>query len=166
MAPDYTVRLPDYFVNWPYEYDVGMVGRPAPLLRLLGLAERRLAVQMLAAQHDAGFDDIRPAHSAVFANVPPEGIRLTDLARRAGMTKQAMGELVSDLERLRYLVRRPDPTDGRSLLIQFSDRGWASVRLGLDTLDAMEASIALDIGARGLADLRRVLERLASDREQ
>jgi DNA-binding MarR family transcriptional regulator len=137
-----------------------MAERVAPLLRLLGLASQRLSEQMLSVQHAAGFADIRPAHGAVFGNVPPEGIRLSDLARRAGMTKQAMAQLVSDLERLGYLVRRPDPTDGRSVLIEFSDRGWASVHLGLDTFDDMEAAIAQDLGPRRFADLRRMLERL------
>jgi DNA-binding MarR family transcriptional regulator len=137
-----------------------MAERGAPLLRLLGLASQRLSEQMLSVQHAAGFADIRPAHGAVFGNVPPEGIRLSDLARRAGMTKQAMAELVSDLERLGYLVRRADPTDGRSVLIEFSDRGWASVHLGLDTFDGMEAAIAQDLGPRRFADLRRMLERL------
>lgn len=46
---------------------------------------------------DAGFDDVRRAHNAVFVNVPAEGRRLTDLADDADMSKQAMGELVDDL---------------------------------------------------------------------
>jgi len=61
----------------------------------------------------AGFPQ-KPAHSAVFAQIAPDGSRLTDLARRANMSPQAMGELVDELEQLGYVVRRPDPTDRRT----------------------------------------------------
>ena len=56
----------------------------------------------------AGFPQ-KPAHSAVFAQIVPEGSRLTDLARGANMSPQAMGELVDELEELGYVVRRPTP---------------------------------------------------------
>ena len=114
--------------------------------------------QRLAA---AGFADQRFAHNAVFANVPPEGIRLTDLADRAGMTKQAMSELVNDLERLGYLRRRPDPTDGRARLIEFSDRGWAAVRSALKAFEDMEVELGARIGVTEIRQLRRTLEAIA-----
>lgn len=137
-----------------------MAERPPPLPRLLGLAAARLDSEMLEAQHAAGHRDIRPAHSAVFAHVPPEGIRLSELAGRAGMTKQAMAELVVDLEGLGYLRRRPDPDDGRAKLIEFTDLGWASVRLALDTFDALETALATQLGVRRMSSLRRTLEDL------
>ena len=118
---------------------------------------------MLAVQHRNGFGDIRPAHSAVFGNVPAEGIRLSDLAARAGMTKQAMSELVADLEGLGYLGRRPDPSDGRSKLIEFSARGWESVHLALATFDALELELAERVGTRRITELRRTLERVLEE---
>jgi DNA-binding MarR family transcriptional regulator len=105
----------------------------------------------------AGFTDQRFAHNAVFAHVPPEGIHLVDLAERAGMTKQAMSELVVDLERLGYLRRRPDPGDGRAKLIGLTDRGWDAVRTALDTFTTMEADLARQIGPGRLRQLRQTL---------
>ena len=129
----------------------------APLARLLGLAGRRLADDLRARLRAAGFDDGRPAHDAVFANVPPEGIRLTDLAERAGITKQAMSELVVDLERLGYVSRSKDPADGRARLITFTTRGWASVDAALDAFGAIEGELARRLGAERLRDLRHTL---------
>src|SRR5947209_13482354 len=59
----------------------------------------------------SGFDDLRPAHTAVFQHIAGGGSRLTDLAERAQITKQSMGYLVDYLEDRGYLERRADPTD-------------------------------------------------------
>lgn len=131
--------------------------KDAPLARLLALAGRRLSDELRERLRAAGFDDGRPAHDAVFANVPPEGIRLTDLADRAGMSKQAMSELVVDLERMGYVSRRSDPVDGRARLISFTDRGWAAVGTALDAFGAIETELAGQVGARRLRELRRTL---------
>lgn len=137
-----------------------MAERPAPLIRLLSLAAQQLNDRILQAQHDRGFTDIRNAHGTVFANVPPEGIRLTELAKRAGMTKQAMSELVVDMEALGYLVRTPDPDDGRARLIAFSDRGWEAINYALDAFDGMEAQLGETLGVKRVAELRRTLEQM------
>src|SRR5262245_1013634 len=101
--------------------------KDASLLRLLALAHRQLGDDLQKRLADAGFADQRPAHQQVFAHVPPEGIRLTGLAERARMTKQAMAELVADLERLGYLERRPDPVDRRAKRIGLTAEGRDAV---------------------------------------
>src|SRR6266700_5494044 len=80
---------------------------------------------------DAGFDDLRPAHTAVFQHIEAGGSRLTDLAERAQITKQSMGYLIDHLEERGYLERRPDPTDRRAALVCLTERGWAQVRTAL-----------------------------------
>jgi DNA-binding MarR family transcriptional regulator len=123
-----------------------------------------LSDELVRRLHARGFDDVRPAHNAVFAHLPPEGIRLTDLADRAGMTKQAMSELVvADLERLGYVERRPDAADGRAKLIELTTRGWASVDAALAAFDEMEAELAERIGPSRLATLRRTLAVLTGE---
>jgi hypothetical protein len=62
----------------------------------------------------------------VFAQIDPAGSRLSELARRANMSPQAMGELVDELESLCYLIRRPDPRDRRAKLIVLTRKGQAS----------------------------------------
>lgn len=137
--------------------------RPAPLLRLLALSTQQLAGALHERLRAAGFDDQRPADDAAFAHIPPEGIRLTDLAHRAGVSKQAMAELVDSLEARGYVERGPDPTDGRAKLVVFSERGWAAVATALDALDEIEQELSERLGARPIAALRRTLTKVLDE---
>ena len=71
----------------------------------------------------AGFDDLNPAHVAVFRFPTAEGMRPSDLAEEMQITKQSVNDLVGHLERRGYLVREPDPNDSRSRRIRLTDRG-------------------------------------------
>ena len=71
-----------------------------------------------------GFDDVRPAHMAIFQNLGAEGARIGELAERAKLTNQSVGYLVDYLEEHGYVERRPDPTNRRATLVCFTERGW------------------------------------------
>lgn len=108
---------------------------------------------------------LRPSHTALFPHVDLEGTRLTELARRLGVTKQAASQLVDELEAMGVLERVPDPKDGRAKLVRFSRRGRAALLDGLSTLRAIEADLEARLGKRAmkslhatLLDLERVLE--------
>ncbi len=79
----------------------------------------------------AGYGDVRQAHGCVFGNIAEDGMRLTELSELAGMTKQGVGEAVSDLERLGYAERVADPSDGRAKIIRLTERGRAAQRAAL-----------------------------------
>ena len=129
---------------------------------LLGRAYSLLGFRIVDGVVGAGFPQ-RPAHSAVFAQISPEGSRLTALARGANMTPQAMGELVDELEELGYVVRRPDPTDRRAKLILLTGKGRDCVAAGVATIDGIEQQLTDRLGERGHRQLRRLLERLLAD---
>jgi len=94
-------------------------------IAMLGHAYSLLGFQIVDGVVGAGFPQ-KPSHSAVFAQIRAAGSRLTELARGANMTPQAMGELVDELEELRYLERRPDPTDRRAKLIVLTSRATSA----------------------------------------
>jgi len=123
---------------------------------LLGLANSALGHQIVAGVVTAGYPQ-RAAHSAVFAHIDLAGTRPGELARRANMTPQAMGELVDDLERLRYVNRRPDPTDRRAKLIVLTPRGLASVQAAHRTIAGIESQLTDLLGERRLSQLQRAL---------
>jgi DNA-binding MarR family transcriptional regulator len=129
----------------------------APLLQLLTLTTRRLTDHLQDRVVAAGFDDQRIAHHQVLALVPRAGIRLTDLAERAGMTKQAMAELVDDLEGLGYLRRTPDPDDRRAKRIALTKRGRAAGEAAVAASAGVEAEVAERISPKRLNQLRRAL---------
>jgi DNA-binding MarR family transcriptional regulator len=106
---------------------------------------------------EAGFDDLRPAHTAVFQHIEAGGSRLTDLAERAQITKQSMGYLVDDLEQRGYLERRPDPSDRRAALISLTDRGWEQVRTSLKIIATLEEEWAGKLGRPQMERLRELL---------
>lgn len=131
----------------------------ANTIAMLGQAYSLLGFKIVDGVVGAGYPQ-RPSHSAVFAQIKPEGSRLTDLARGANMTPQAMGELVDELEGMGYLVRQPDPSDRRAKLIVLTDRGRACVAAGVATIDGLEQRIAEVLGERGHRQLRRLLQQL------
>lgn len=135
------------------------MSRDANTIALLGQAYSLLGFQIVDGVVGAGYPQ-KPAHSAVFAQIRPEGNRLTDLARGANITPQAMGELVDELEELGYVVRVPDPTDRRAKLITLTPRGHDCIDAGRQTIEGIEERITEALGERGHAQLRRLLGKL------
>jgi DNA-binding MarR family transcriptional regulator len=139
---------------------MGSVPHPeqdSPLLRLLGLATRQLAADLNSKLIEAGVTDHRDSWNNVMPHIPDGGIRLTDLAARAGMTKQAMAELVTEIERRGYIQRTTDPADRRAKIIEYTDRGWAIVRLALAALGELEAEVTGRLGEDQVRLLRGAL---------
>jgi DNA-binding MarR family transcriptional regulator len=135
---------------------------PINTIALLGRAYSRLGFQVVDGVVGAGFPQ-KPRHSAVFAQIRPEGSRLSDLARGANMTPQSMGEIVDELEALGYVERRPDPGDRRAKLVTLTPLGRECVAAGERTIRGLESDIDDLIGADAHAELRRMLERLVSE---
>ncbi len=125
-------------------------------IAMLGHAYSLLGFRIVDGVVGAGFPQ-KPSHSAVFSQIRPGGSRLTELARGANMTPQAMGELVDELEALGYVERRPDPTDRRAKLIVLTPRGRECIAAGIATIQGIEERIDHILGPRGHAQLRRLL---------
>lgn len=135
-----------------------MTQRPESVntVSLLGRAYSLLGFQIVDGVVGAGFPQ-KPAHSAVFAQISPDGSRLTDLSKRANMSPQAMGELVDELEEMGYVVRRPDLTDRRAKLIVLTKKGHACITAGTATIEDIEQRLTDLLGERGHRQLRRLL---------
>lgn len=136
-----------------------------PFIRLLGVAVDQFAEELGTRVTAAGYADIRPGHGCVFGNIDPEnGSRLTDLAERAGMTKQSVGEVTSDLEQRGYLERVSDPSDGRAKIIRLTTRGREAYIVGRQLIDELEREWAQRFGEERLAALREALETVTAER--
>ncbi|HEY4439927.1 MAG TPA: MarR family winged helix-turn-helix transcriptional regulator [Candidatus Elarobacter sp.] len=103
---------------------------------------------------------VRAAHSPIFIYIEDDGSTLTELAAKAQMTKPAMKELVDDLEASGYVVRRPDPRDGRAKLIFTTDRGERVIERGRELIREIEADWERQIGKRRLRELKSDLQRI------
>ena len=131
--------------------------RLVTLIRRLHLSVRAELIDELRA---AGYHDITPAHIYVFQTPGPDGMRPTELAQRALMTKQAMNHLLSGLEQLGYIERVGSPADGRARVVQLTDEGRRLTELIQRTSATIERRWERELGASTMTAVRTALEDL------
>ncbi len=136
-------------------YDTLMIGA------LLAIPTQVIGRRVVAALVEHGFTDYRPTYQPVFQWCRPEGSRLTELAERAGVTKQSMGEIIDVLEQRGYVERVPDPTDGRAILIRRTPRGWEVNRIARQVVEQVQQEWAQALGQERFASLIDTLRQLA-----
>lgn len=124
------------------------------LFKAARLANERALGDLRAA---TGQQWVRPAHTNLFPHISFDGIRLTELASRLGVTKQAAQALVDDLMAAGAVERVPDPEDGRAKLIRWSAKGRRGLSDGLGFLFDLERELAEVVGPEDLAIAHRVL---------
>ncbi|MEO5670271.1 MAG: MarR family winged helix-turn-helix transcriptional regulator, partial [Ramlibacter sp.] len=86
------------------------------------------------------------AHIQITRHLALQGSRLTELAERAGMTKQAMGDLVDQCSAWGLLVREPDPQDARARQLRFTPTGLAWLQAFKEAVAQAEAEFRAEIG--------------------
>ncbi len=128
---------------------------------LLRLAEETLRARVYARMAEVGFSDIRPAHSSLLRNLAASGSRVSELAEQAQMTKQSMGYLADSLAQAGYVSVAPDPSDGRAKLVRLTDKGRAAHEAMVALSAEAERELARLVGRADMAELRRILQRLA-----
>jgi DNA-binding MarR family transcriptional regulator len=127
------------------------------LLRVPAQAIHRRIIRELNA---AGFDDLRLRHIAVLQYPGPDGVSPGVLAQRAGISKQAMNQLLGNLESLDYVVRSDAPDEGRARIVRFTKRGHAAYSKIYDILLGVEAEWSAALGAKPFAELKELLTRV------
>ncbi len=133
------------------------------LSRQLLESHRALAAELVAGLAERGYDDLRPGHAAVFLHVDRRsGTRLTELARRAHMTKQGMMFVVDDLESRGYVRRAPDPDDSRAKVVKLTAHGRRAAGETRRTVQAIESRTRRTLGERRYEALREALDAIAS----
>lgn len=134
-----------------------------PLLTLVQDYESRI----IAAYKIAGFDNVLRSHGAVLRYLGMEGARISDIALRAGITKQTVGRIVRDLERLGYITVVQSAADRRARLVRFSPRGEQLVVCSLKVIEDVRSFYSRLVGAerfqRFCLDLDRTVMGLRID---
>ncbi len=134
----------------------------ADITRLLLEARRALAAELDADLEERGYPDLRPGHAALFLSVDRRsGSRLTDLAERTRLTKQAMMSMVDDLESRGYVRRVPDPSDSRAKLVRLTAHGRRAAAECRRAIQALEQRTRRQLGDRAYDGLRESLESLS-----
>lgn len=134
-----------------------------PLPQLVAIVFEQTLSKLMEFLAQTEYDDLRATHFLnVFLHMDADGTRSGELARRAGMTAQSMGELINYLEQRGYVKRVPDPTDRRAKLVAYNDRGFeASGKL--DGFYAQLEKEWIDRIGPEHKKIRDALERLTSE---
>jgi DNA-binding MarR family transcriptional regulator len=125
--------------------------------RLLGHAMRRFDDRVLhlmahnidvplALSNLAARAQISAAHIHITRHLDLQGTRLTDLALKAGMSKQAMGDLVDQCEAWDLVRREPDPRDARARRLQFTPTGLLWLQAFKDAVAQAEREFRQEVG--------------------
>jgi DNA-binding MarR family transcriptional regulator len=135
---------------------------PPPLLigALLRVPAHAIHRRLIKELNAGGFDDLRLPHMAVLQFPGPDGVRPGALAERAGISKQAMNQLLRSLEDLGYVVRSDAAADRRTRLVRFTRRGRAAYAKIGDILTDIEREWSAELGARRFAELKALLGRV------
>ena len=131
--------------------------------RLLEFGSHVFSDRVVAGLRARGHQGVRASHLSVVRTMNVDGDRTTELARRAGMTKQAMGQLVRELRGHGYLELAADPVDRRAKMVMFTESGRRLVRDAADSVVEVQAEFKRAVGKRGMKELRRLLARVADE---
>ena len=126
---------------------------------LLRLAYQEALSRLLQALADRGLGNINQAHFGLFQYPPVDGMRPSDLAKRLGMSKQAVNHLLGQLEKLGYLQRRREDGDGHTA-VYLTKRGWLVLESNIATMRQLEADWERQLGKRRFTDLKITLREL------
>jgi DNA-binding MarR family transcriptional regulator len=128
-----------------------------PTVALLRVAYNEIATEIGTAVRQVAPDQ-RPAHGAIMEQLDfTDGMRLTDLAKGAGLTPQSAGELVDQLEELGYVERRPHPDDRRAKRIYRTAKAKRASQAAVDAARQSEEKIQSLLGERRYTQMRNDL---------
>ena len=127
------------------------------LLRVPAQAIHRRIIKELNA---AGFVELRVPHMAVLQFPGPDGLRPGTLADRAGMSKQAMNQLLRSLEAFGYVARSDAPDEGRARIVRLTKRGRAAYAKIHEILRDIEGEWSTELGTKHFVQLKRLLLRV------
>lgn len=114
---------------------------------------------LLASLKEQGWPELSHSQSMVMAYVGNEGIRISELARRLGVSRQAAQKSVKELERLKLLRTAVDPTNSSAKTVVLTTRGKANVAAAMSAFSEIETRLARRIGDSELASMRTTLEK-------
>jgi DNA-binding MarR family transcriptional regulator len=135
-------------------------GRPENLAILLREPFRAGTELLHRRFAERGHPEVRPPHGNVMQFLDDDGTRVGVLAERAQITRQSMAELVAHLERLGYVERVPDTSDGRAMLVRATPRGKQLYAIAREVVAEVEAEWTKRLGKAKMRQLRQLLEEL------
>ena len=154
----------EHSAHWRSARPIPRVAPAAPqhLGQLLHFLSDTLELRTLTKCRQRGHRKFRSSHSAIIAQLSTIGLCLGDLAERIGISQQATGKLVHDLERAGYVDSHPDSRDKRSRIIQLTAAGMLLQRDMAEVLHEVHDEFVEILGDSGLRSFEQQLRNAAS----
>jgi len=129
---------------------------------LLALASRRWNEVLERRFAEAGFPEVRASYGALLIPLFEEdGLRMSELARRARLSKQTLTTMTRLLERDGLITRRPDPDDARATLVHLTKRAKRFRPVAAGVLAERDALLRRTLGSRRAGELKEALTKLS-----
>ncbi len=139
--------------------------REGNLFRMLFRMTRMMTDETVARMQARGVTGMMPAYPRLLGNLDTEGTRLGALARKMGVTRQAVAQLAVEVEKAGFVDRRPDPEDGRGVIIGFTPKGRQALAVAIETIAEVEADFARVIGPEAFQRLKADLAAIIAARD-
>jgi DNA-binding MarR family transcriptional regulator len=124
---------------------------------LLHVPAQTIHRRIIRELNAAGFDELRLPHMAALQFPGPDGVRPSILAERAGISKQALNQLLRSLEGFDYIVRSDVVGDGNARVVRLTKRGRAAYSKIIDILRDIESDWSTELGPNRFARLKGLL---------
>jgi DNA-binding MarR family transcriptional regulator len=141
-------------------------GRRRNMRQRLLRASRIVNRHVVEGLHARGYTDLRSTHTTLLSNIDLAGSTVTVAADRAGITKQAMGRLATELEGAGYIRVKSDPKDARARVLQLTKTGKQLMLDSLEVMAELERRYARSLGRDRLATVLRGLAVFVAAAEQ
>jgi DNA-binding MarR family transcriptional regulator len=135
---------------------------PLAIGALLRLAWQAVRERIYEGVLEAGYTDLSRAQVFLLRWPPFDGLRPSEIATRNQLSRQAINDLLSDLEKGGYLERIPDPTDGRARIVRFTERGWSLTQVMREMSFTTEQEWMRALGEARFAEFRDTLGELVA----
>lgn len=128
---------------------------------LLAAAFRALIDELHDELARRGHAGVRPVHGFALQAIGRDGVSVSELGRRLGISKQAAAKTAAGLDALGYVVSESDPNDGRAYRLCVTEHGQDCLRASAEILERLRARWAAELGEDRVAALEDDLEVLA-----
>jgi DNA-binding MarR family transcriptional regulator len=135
---------------------------PDDVAPIIGAASRSMIAAMMARLLARGFDGMTPAFAGLIPLLDADGARPSTLAQRSGVTKQAMSQLIHELEGRGYVEQVSDPADTRAKIVRLTKRGVALRQACFVARKEIQELATERLGKTRLARLQQDLMRLTA----
>jgi DNA-binding MarR family transcriptional regulator len=135
---------------------------PSDIAPIINAAGRAVIAAMMTRVSARGFDGMTPAFAGLIPLLDADGARASTLAQRLGVSKQAMSQLLGELETRGYIEQVSDPTDTRAKIVRLTKRGVALRAACVEARNELQALAAETLGKINLARLQRDLMQLTA----